>query len=267
MSVPSWRINALVAQRLMARHARRKTRAVIDYEHQTLRTEENGQPAPAAGWIAALEWREGSGLWARAEFTERAAKHIAAREYRYVSPVFRYHEATGEVLDLLMAAITNNPAIDGMAPMELQAAASAAFNQAQIEMTTSHPKHLTPAELAVCNGTGVTPEAFASAREASTATHGLSAEELAMCSRAGVSPQAFAATKAQASANESTHGLSAEELAVCSRTGVDAKDYAATKYGRAASKLTDAERAIARSAGITDEAFMAARQNSKSRGR
>ena len=34
---------------------------VIDYEHQTLNSLWNGQPAPAAGWIKELEIRENTG--------------------------------------------------------------------------------------------------------------------------------------------------------------------------------------------------------------
>ncbi|MGE1673772.1 phage protease [Pseudomonas aeruginosa] len=33
---------------------------------------ENGQPAPAAGFFRALEWREGQGLFAQVELTARA---------------------------------------------------------------------------------------------------------------------------------------------------------------------------------------------------
>lgn len=123
MPVAAWRIDAATAQRVIARYQARRNPAVVDYEHQTLRTEQNGQPAPAAGWIEALAWRE-SGLWATVELTARAAELIRAGEYKFVSPVFAFDGDTGEVLAVLMAAITNNPAIDGMAPLELVAAAT-----------------------------------------------------------------------------------------------------------------------------------------------
>jgi len=55
---------------------------------QTLRAKSNGQPAPAAGWVA-------------------------PNEYRFISPVFRYNQA-GEVVELLHMALTNDPALDGM---------------------------------------------------------------------------------------------------------------------------------------------------------
>lgn len=124
MRVPHWYIDAAVASRVIARQQARRNPLVLDYEHQTLNKESNGQPAPAAGWMLALEWREGSGLWATAELTERAAAHVQAGEYRYISPVFQYDPATGSVLAIEMAALTNTPAIDGMAALTARATAT-----------------------------------------------------------------------------------------------------------------------------------------------
>lgn len=124
MKVPSWYIDAASATRVIERFNVRKTPPVVDYEHQTLRAETNGQPAPAAAWMRALQWREGSGLWATVELTARAAELIRSGEYAYVSPVFVFDERTGEVQAILMAALTNNPAIDGMAAVAARAAAT-----------------------------------------------------------------------------------------------------------------------------------------------
>ena len=68
----------------------------IDYEHQSLLAEDNGQPAPAAGWITEFDVRDRA-LWGHVEWTDRAAAHIAAREYRFLSPVFCYEQRTGVV--------------------------------------------------------------------------------------------------------------------------------------------------------------------------
>jgi phage I-like protein len=127
MKVAAWRINADIAARAIAATTARKTEPVLDYEHQTLKVDDNGQPAPAAGWIKGLTWREGQGLFATVQLTARAKQHIQDGEYRYVSPVFAYHPKTGDVLDIRMAALTNNPAIDGMEPLALRAAASYGF--------------------------------------------------------------------------------------------------------------------------------------------
>lgn len=115
VEIDGFRMDAASAAKVTALAAARKTPFVIDYEHQTLASEKNGQPAPAAGWFKALEWRDGAGLYATdVEWTAKARAHIAAGEYKFISPVFSYHPKTGEVLQMQMAALTNNPALDGM---------------------------------------------------------------------------------------------------------------------------------------------------------
>lgn len=119
-----WRLNAESAQRLISAVSQRQNDILIDYEHQSLLTAENGLPVPAAGWFggAALEWRD-AGLFASpVKWTEAAAAHIAADEYRYLSPVFSYDPKTGVVLDIINVALTNNPAIDGMQAVTVAAA-------------------------------------------------------------------------------------------------------------------------------------------------
>ena len=85
-------------------------RPVFDYEHQTDFAPKNGQPAPAAGWIEAMETRD-DGIYARVAWTAKAREMIEAGEYRYVSPVFR-HTKSGEVLTIDRAALTNNPDLE-----------------------------------------------------------------------------------------------------------------------------------------------------------
>lgn len=122
--VPAWHIDAAIAARVIAMVASRATDVVIDYEHQTLNSAENGLPAPAAGWFHALEWRGGAGLFATdVRWTERARAMIEAGEYRYLSPVFSYDPKSGEVLDLHHVGLTNYPALDGMASLPALAAA------------------------------------------------------------------------------------------------------------------------------------------------
>ncbi|SDX88506.1 phage protease [Nitrosomonas halophila] len=112
--VPHWQIDAERAARIIDEFLTRKNRTVVDYEHQTLLTAQNGQPAPAAAWFSQIEWRD-SGLYAiDVEWTARASQMIESGEYRYISPVFTYDKQTGAVKRLLNAALTNNPALDGM---------------------------------------------------------------------------------------------------------------------------------------------------------
>jgi phage I-like protein len=109
-----WRLDESIARALLADLDKRSVPLVVDYEHQTRDAAVNGQPAPAAGWIASYIYRPGSGLYAKVDWTERAAAYIKAGEYRYISPVFSFNRKTGAVARLLHAALTNTPALDGM---------------------------------------------------------------------------------------------------------------------------------------------------------
>lgn len=84
---------------------------VVDYEHQTDYAPQNGQSAPAAGWIKEIRHEDGQ-VRARVEWTARAAAHIAAREYRYISPVHWHDEdPPHRIRAIERVALTNSPAI------------------------------------------------------------------------------------------------------------------------------------------------------------
>lgn len=112
----TWKLNDAAGQALAAQvnAIAAQTPVVIDYEHQTLHKEQNGQPAPAAGWIKSVEWLAGKGLVSTVEWTDKARASIAANEYRYISPVITFDEDTGDVTGLHLAALTNHPALLGM---------------------------------------------------------------------------------------------------------------------------------------------------------
>ncbi|MBS4015796.1 MAG: hypothetical protein KGZ86_05125, partial [Candidatus Latescibacteria bacterium] len=112
--IDSWKLDALTAQRVIERLRSRKNDTLIDYEHQSLRSQSNGKPVVAAGWFHDMEFREGRGLYATGiEWTAAAKRHITEREYRYISAVF-YYTASGDVVDVISVALTNTPALDGL---------------------------------------------------------------------------------------------------------------------------------------------------------
>lgn len=130
-----WFIDAAIAQRLIALANHAVNDLVIDYEHQTLRADQNGQQAPAAGWFKQMEWRD-SGLWIKPQWTTRALEYIQNDEYRYLSAVFPYDKHTGEPLSLHSAALVNRPGIDGMQALEAL--------RAQLNSASTNPQE-TPA--------------------------------------------------------------------------------------------------------------------------
>jgi len=110
-----WQLDKSIATTLINRARNQGQDILIDNDHQTLKTDQNGQPAPAAGWYNADEmtWREGLGLFIKPRWTDRAAALVAAKEYRFLSAVFPYN-AQGRPLELRMTAITNDPGVVGM---------------------------------------------------------------------------------------------------------------------------------------------------------
>lgn len=125
----TWKLTAELARKVIAQVAAQRTDVLVDYEHQSLLSKDNGKPAPAAAWLKALEWRDGpadagGGLWALdVGWTPAAAAALTASEYRYLSPVFAYDDQ-GRVTRLVSVALTNTPALDTLDPLVSRAALS-----------------------------------------------------------------------------------------------------------------------------------------------
>lgn len=109
---PAW-LDEAAAQAIIAAFKARGNDMVIDYEHQTLQ----GGEAPAAGWIKDLVWRGAEGLWAVAEWTDRAVTYLKNREYRYFSPVFWIVKAGRTVAAIDNVALTNDPKLNNLRPI------------------------------------------------------------------------------------------------------------------------------------------------------
>lgn len=80
----------------------------LDIEHATELKAPKGEPAPAVGWITALEVRNGS-VWGRVDWNSEGGWSVAYRQYRYISPVFTYDKVTMQILRLTSVALTNQP--------------------------------------------------------------------------------------------------------------------------------------------------------------
>jgi len=96
------------AEAVIAESRKELATMVVDFDHQTDLVMKTGAAAPAAGWIVDLEAREDGFVWARVEWTEAGRAALAARSYRFLSPVFDV--AGDRVRRILRAGLTNNPA-------------------------------------------------------------------------------------------------------------------------------------------------------------
>lgn len=139
-----WKMNAVIAERLISQAQLRANELPIDYEHQTLRAAENGKAAPAAGWFKQMQYRPGKGLFVKPTWVAAAKERIVNREYRYLSAVFPYDKTTGEPLAINMAALTNYPGVDGM---EALASLAANFTVPDKDSTNPNPREKAMSEL------------------------------------------------------------------------------------------------------------------------
>lgn len=98
---------------IIAHFERRGNKMVVDYEHQTLQDVQ----APASGWIAQMINKGKEGLWAVVEWTEKAKNYIAAKEYRYFSPVFWVTAKERKVVAIKNIALTNDPKVNHLRPI------------------------------------------------------------------------------------------------------------------------------------------------------
>lgn len=104
----TWLFDELAQQLVLAAFTSRAIDMVIDWEHASEVSAPQGEPAPAAGWIDRLEIRADA-LWGHVAWTPRAGGQVAAREYRFVSPVFDYDDAYRRVLRMVSVGLTNKP--------------------------------------------------------------------------------------------------------------------------------------------------------------
>lgn len=103
-----WLFDTTAAQDVMHAFAQRGADLPIDWEHASQHRAPRGEEAPAAAWITGLSVEAGA-LIGTVRWNERAANQVAAREYRYLSPVFDYEPTTGRIVRLVSAGLTNLP--------------------------------------------------------------------------------------------------------------------------------------------------------------
>ncbi len=142
-----WLMDEVAFAALKANTPHKAGDLVIDYEHQTLNKEVNGQPAPAAGWfnINDVQYREGHGLFIKPRFTDNATAFLSAKEYKYFSLVFGYDKATGRPQFIHSAALTNRPGVDGMLPLaQLSALALTQLSANESNPTQPEGLHVNP---------------------------------------------------------------------------------------------------------------------------
>lgn len=100
------------AQAIIAASFEQADRLPIDENHATDLAAPRGEPAPARGWITAMEARA-DGVWGKVEWTSAGAALLADRAYRGISPVI-LHDKTKAIRAILRASLVNRPNLRGL---------------------------------------------------------------------------------------------------------------------------------------------------------
>lgn len=106
------------AEALIAASMADGARLPVDENHATDLLAPQGHPAPARGWITALQARA-DGIWGQVEWTGAGRELVAGRAYRHVSPVIA-HRKDKTVTGVLRASLVNRPNLRGLAALHHQ---------------------------------------------------------------------------------------------------------------------------------------------------
>ncbi len=256
----------------------------VDFEHATQVKGSKGERAPANGWIKDLEVRGGA-IWGRVEWNEDGQRAITSRRYRYISPVFTLKTAVGDIVRMLSAGLTNQPNLQLAALNTEGDQKEPAMNKAILEALglsegTSETDVLTAinklkSDEATARNRAETPDA---AKFVPRADHELALSTIKTFedAEAGREDEAInAAVEAAIAARKVAPGSRDYHVAACRHEGglerfrsmAEASPAFAGKSGlddrkpdaRNKTALTDEERATCRALSMSEEDFIAAR--------
>lgn len=259
VEVPFWRMSALIAERVLARAKSRTAKIVVDYEHQTLRAAENGQPAPASGRIdrSSLRYEAGVGILGVIDWTPRGQKYIDDQEYAYLSPVFPYDEKTGEVLALMHFALTNDPGLDDLVV--------AALSSVCADFSTEEEPHMTLlqrllASLGLADNTSedAVVSTVTALKAAAGEVEGLNAKVASLTAQVSAPDPARFVPVATLTALQAEHATTKSQLVALQAEVDGGKLNKAIEDGLSAGKLTPATEPWARDLGKKDFAALTA---------
>lgn len=135
---------------------------VVDYDHQTFYAvgANKGGTAIAAGWIRKLS-ADAAGIWGDVEWTSAAAAALAAREYRYISPLF-LPAPDGRVLRLANAGLVNVPAIADLPAVAAAVQENDPVNYMKIAAALGLPETASEDDIVAAIGNMAMPQAASS---------------------------------------------------------------------------------------------------------
>ncbi|WP_147613916.1 phage protease [Treponema pectinovorum] len=122
-----------------------KNGCVIDENHSTDLAAPNGGTSPAFGWFRNFTVEKDGSIWADVEWNARGQKAVSDKEYKYISPVFT-RDKDGNIIEILRAALTNNPNLDNPALNSSQETAEEKYMEKELCAALGLPETATTAE-------------------------------------------------------------------------------------------------------------------------
>ncbi|KXF92128.1 phage protease [Phaeobacter inhibens] len=113
------------AEQIIANSFNGRERLPIDENHATDLAAPRGMPAPARGWITAMQARA-DGIWGKVEWTDEGRDLVASRAYREISPVIT-HTTEKAILGILRASLVNRPNLKGLVSLNQEEDVSVSF--------------------------------------------------------------------------------------------------------------------------------------------
>lgn len=266
----------------MARASRRWP-ILVDYDHLSFYDPAMNGASRAAGWATDLDVRDGA-IWARVEWTPAAARQIADREWRFISPEFQADYDTGEIIGISAISLVNRPAFQMTALARSQSTPSGDPEMKSIALALGLPE--TASEEAILAKINATQTELASARTPSperfmprgdydtVLARATAAEtELATLKKASRDAEVETVIAAAVGAGKITPasrehyvalaatdaGLASVKALVASLQPVIPDVNVDTQPGGGDGTLTPIEQHIARSLGVSDAEFLASR--------
>jgi len=105
-------------QALMAASLKAGDKLVLDENHSTDLAAPQGLPAPARGWITALQFRD-NGIWGQVEWTDEGRRLVEEGAYRGISPVIA-HRKDKTVMAIKRASLVNQPNFEGLTALHAE---------------------------------------------------------------------------------------------------------------------------------------------------
>ncbi len=210
----------------------------IDENHATDLHAPAGRPAPARGWIVAMDVRP-NGVWGLVEWTETGRRLVLGRAYRAVSPALERRK-DGTIVRVLRCALTNAPNLPQITTLHSQVVPMPSDSLRSLPAAEA-ARPLTKDDIAIATRFGIDPEKLAQKKQAAIAdlgrSLGLAADEMAFALKHDLDPRDLARRKTAAVRNtdpgkSGLNDFTPKDIEIAKRMGLDLEKLSAARKAK-----------------------------------